>query len=93
MIYVVCGCDIFCYNSQGEEQYVNHCSALVGALTSVEIKGQRHLVVALQDLSMARYQGVNISYDYGKVAGTPTTICWIGEGVLAGTQEGTVAYY
>jgi hypothetical protein len=29
LIFVVCGCDLFCYSLQGEEQYVNHCSALI----------------------------------------------------------------
>ena len=42
---------------------------------------------------MIRYKGVNIALDYGKIAGLPTSICWIGDGVLVGTQEGTVAYY
>lgn len=42
---------------------------------------------------MTRYKGVNISYDYGKAAGTPSSICWIREGVLVGTKEGIVAYY
>lgn len=50
-------------------------------------------MVALDDLNMIKYRGVNIALDYGKVVGMPSSICWIGDGVLVGTQEGTVAYY
>jgi hypothetical protein len=90
---VICGCDLFCYDEKGEEQYVNHCSSLIESITSVEIKGNREVVIGLNDLAMLRYRGVNISLDYGKVAGLPTSLCWIGDGVLVGTQEGTVAFY
>lgn len=92
-IYVVCGCDLFCYDHNGEEQYVNHCSALIECITSTTVKGVREVVVGLNDLNMIRYRGVNIALDYGKIVGTPTSICWIGDGVLVGTQEGTVAFY
>lgn len=51
------------------------------------------MVIGLNDLTLTRFKGVNISLDYGKIAGVPTSICWIGDGVLVGTQEGTVAYY
>jgi len=49
--------------------------------------------VGLNDLNLIRYRGVNIGLDYGKIVGTPSSLCWIGDGVLVGTQEGTVAYY
>lgn len=42
---------------------------------------------------MLRYKTVNIAYDYGKIAGKPVSVCSLGEGVLLGTEEGTVAYY
>lgn len=42
---------------------------------------------------MARYKGVNVSFDYGKVLGIPVSLAWLGEGVLMGVQEGTVALY
>lgn len=86
MIFVVCGCDLFCYNLQGEEQYVNHCSTLIQALTTVVIKDNTEVVVGLNDLTMTRYKGVNISFDYGKIVGEPVSMAWIGEGVLVGTQ-------
>lgn len=66
---------------------------MIESIASVDIKGKKELVIGLNDMTMIRYKGVNISLDYGKVAGLPTSICWIGEGVLVGTQEGTVAYY
>lgn len=90
---MVCGSDLFCYDSQGEEQYVNHCSSVIEALTSVEVKGSREIVLALNDLNLLRYRGVNISFDYGKVSGIPSSICWIGDGVLVGTQEGPVSFH
>ena len=42
---------------------------------------------------MARYSGLNISFDYAKIVGTATSLCWIGKGVLVGTKEGTIAFY
>lgn len=77
MILVVCGCDLFCYNFQGEELYVNHCSALIECLTTIEIKGNNEIVLGLNDLNMVRYKGVNISLDYGKIVGIPVSICSI----------------
>jgi hypothetical protein len=50
-------------------------------------------VIGLNDLTMTRYRGVNISFDYGKIVGEPVSMAWIGEGVLLGTNEGTVALY
>lgn len=84
---------MFCYDERGEEQYVNHSPSLIEAVTTVNFKGNREVVVGLNDLGMIRYRGVNITLDYGKVVGIPASICWISEGVLVGTQEGTVAYY
>lgn len=92
-IFVACGCDLFCYDFSGEEQYVNHCSALIQALTTTEIKDSTEVVVALSDLTMTRFKGVNVSFDYGKLAGEAVSMAWIGEGVLVGTQEGTVALH
>jgi hypothetical protein len=34
---------------------------------------------------MARYKGVNITFDYGKVVGIPIAIASISSGVLVGT--------
>ena len=92
-VLVVCEGDLFCYDYQGEEQFVNHCSANIQAICTYWSKGQNEVVAGLSDLTMLRYKGVNLSYDYGKVAGTPTSLCMLGEGVLLGTEEGTVAYY
>jgi hypothetical protein len=92
-IYVVCGSDLFCYDLNGEEQYVNHCSALIEAVTTITVKSSTEVVVGMNDLALVRYRGVNIALDYGKTVGVPTSLCWMGEGVLVGTQEGTVAYY
>jgi hypothetical protein len=92
-IFVVCGCDLFCYDFQGEEQYVNHCGAVVQALTAVEVKDSAEVVVGLGDLALTRFRGVNVSFDYGKTAGEAVSMAWLGEGVLVGTQEGTVALH
>lgn len=51
------------------------------------------MVVGLSDLTMTRFKGVNVSFDYGKIAGEAVSMAWIGEGVLVGTQEGTVALH
>lgn len=42
---------------------------------------------------MARYLGLNISFDYAKIVGTASSLCWVGKGVLVGTKEGTIAFY
>lgn len=42
---------------------------------------------------MLRYNKLNIVFDYGKVIGNVTSLCWIGKGVMVGTEEGPVAYY
>lgn len=66
---MVCGSDLFCYNFQGEEQYVNHCNSLIQALTTYEIKEVTEVVIAMNDLTMTRYRNVNVSFDYGKIVG------------------------
>jgi hypothetical protein len=55
-------------------------------MTIMEIKGHVETILALNDLSLVRYKGVNISFDYGKTSGIAASICWLGEGVLVGTQ-------
>ena len=44
-------------------------------------------------MSMKRYKGVNVVFDYAKVVGLVNTMCWIDGGVMIGTEEGTIAYY
>lgn len=44
-------------------------------------------------MTLARYKQHNLIYDYGKIVGTPVTLCSIGKGVMVGTKEGTIAYY
>ena len=55
-------------------------------MTSLELKGNIETILALNDLTLVRYKGVNISFDYGKTQGIASSICWLGEGVLVGTQ-------
>lgn len=55
-------------------------------MATVEIKGVWETVIGLNDLTLVRYRGVNISFDYGKLGGIPVSICWIGEGFMVGTQ-------
>lgn len=59
----------------------------------MEIKGHVETILALNDLSLVRYKGVNISFDYGKTSGIAASICWLGEGVLVGTQQGPVSFH
>lgn len=42
---------------------------------------------------MLRYSKLNIVFDYGKIIGLATSLCWMRKGVLVGTEEGSVAYY
>lgn len=42
---------------------------------------------------MFRYSKMNIVFDYAKIIGNATSLCWIGKGVLVGTEEGSIAYY
>jgi hypothetical protein len=42
---------------------------------------------------MFRYSKLNIVFDYAKIIGKATTLCWIGKGVMVGTEEGAIAYY
>ncbi len=44
-------------------------------------------------MTMLRYSKLNIVFDYGKIIGVPTSLCWVGKGVLVGTEEGPIAYY
>jgi hypothetical protein len=32
-------------------------------------------------------------FDYAKVIGNVTSLCWIGKGVMVGTEEGPIAFY
>ena len=59
----------------------------------IEGKQGKEVVVGLNDLTMLRYKGVNVVVDYGKGVGVPVSMCQIGEALLVGTQEGTVALY
>lgn len=62
-------------------------------MTTVEIKDNIEVIIGLNDLTMTRYKGVNISFDYGKIIGIPVSMAWIKDGVIVGSQEGTVAFY
>jgi hypothetical protein len=42
---------------------------------------------------MYRYNKLNIVFDYAKVIGNITSLCWISKGVMVGTDEGSIAYY
>lgn len=93
-IYVVSGSSLYCYDLHGEEDYVNHISANISALAKVHTdKNDGEIVIATNDMAMARYIGLNISFDYSKIVGTASTLCWVGKGVLVGTKEGSIAYY
>jgi hypothetical protein len=37
-------------------------------------------------MSMLRYKAVNMTYDYGKIVGTPTSICYVENGLMVGTE-------
>jgi hypothetical protein len=39
----------------------------------------------MEDMSMFRYKGVNITFDYTKVVGIPVSLCWIENGVMVGS--------
>lgn len=47
----------------------------------------------MDDMSMKRFKNVNVVFDYGKVVGMVNAMCWVGGGVMVGTEEGTIAYY
>ena len=51
------------------------------------------MLVALTDLSLTRYRGVNITYDYGKLFGVAVAVTALGGGVIVGTEEGTVGFF
>jgi hypothetical protein len=42
---------------------------------------------------MHRYNKLNIVFDYAKIVGNVTSLCWIGKGIMIGTKEGPIAYY
>lgn len=35
---------------------------------------------------MLKYHKHNVVFDYGKIIGKATALCWIGKGVMVGTQ-------
>lgn len=43
-------------------------------------------MVAMSDMTMLLYKGVNIKYDYGKVIGVICCMDWIGNGVIVGSE-------
>ena len=51
------------------------------------------VLVAMTDMTMVLYKGVNIKFDYSKVVGVVTCMDWIGNGVIVGSEQGTIAYY
>lgn len=76
----------------GEEQYVNHLSENIATLTFIPNEPSL-LVIAFTDLSMSKFKDVNIVFDYAKIVGNATTLCWIDNGVMVGTKEGVIGYY
>ena len=44
-------------------------------------------------MTLTRYKQHNLIYDFGKVVGTPVSLCSVGKGVMVGTREGVIAYY
>lgn len=44
-------------------------------------------------MGMFRYSKLNILFDYAKIVGNATSLCWIGKGVMVGTDEGPIAFY
>jgi hypothetical protein len=43
------------------------------------------IIIATSDMTMFRYQQLNIVFDYGKIIGNATSLCWIGKGIMVGT--------
>lgn len=39
----------------------------------------------MDDMSMKKFRNVNVLFDYGKVVGMVTTICWVDGGAMVGT--------
>lgn len=94
MIYVVSRSSLYCYDCNGEEQYVNHVSGNITAITNTEdIVKADEIVIATDAATMMRYSKLNIIFDYAKIIGNATALCWIGKGVIIGTEEGSIAYY
>lgn len=92
-IYVISGSDVSCFTHGGEEQYVNHLGNNVTEIEACQLGNGEELVVSLEDVSMKRFKGVNVTFDYAKVVGLVNCMCWVDGGVLVGTEEGTIAYY
>ena len=51
------------------------------------------IIVAFTDLNMSRYKDANIAFEYSKIVGIASSLCWVGNGVIVGSKEGTIAYY
>lgn len=72
---------------------MNHLHAAIVELEVCETMQGEEVVIGLDDMTMERYKGVNVVFDYTKVVGIPVTLCWVDGGVMVGTEEGTIAYY
>ena len=44
-------------------------------------------------MTMFRYSKLNIVFDFAKIIGKATSLCWVGKGVMVGTEEGPIAFY
>ena len=92
-VYVVSGSDLSCFTHGGEEQYVNHLACNVLEVEAFNGDKGEEVIVAMDDMSMKRYKNVNVVFDYAKVVGMVNAICWVDNGAMVGTEEGTIAYY
>lgn len=71
-------------------------SANITTITNVateNITNNQDIVIATTDMTMLRYSKLNIVFDYGKIIGVATSLCWVGKGVMVGTEEGPIAFY
>lgn len=71
-------------------------SANITTITNVateNITNNQDIVIATTDMTMLRYSKLNIVFDYGKIIGAATSLCWVGKGVMVGTEEGPIAFY
>jgi len=70
---------------------VNHAQANITAITTANIPNSsstspiEEIVIATDAMSMIRYNQHNIVFDYAKIIGNATSLCWIGKGVMVGT--------
>jgi hypothetical protein len=97
-IYVTNRSSLYCYDCNGEEQYVNHAAANITAITTINTDSSLsvqpdEIVIATDAATMMRYNKLNIVFDYGKIIGNATALCWVGKGVMVGTEEGAIGYY